>query len=315
MEYFDFRPGLRVSRLGVGCEQLGGADWGECDPSAAAAAVVAACERGVTLFDTANVYGLGQSETRLATALGARRHDAFIVTKGGFRWEAHEHGQRAKTTLDLSRANLRASIEASLRRMQLDTIPLYLLHWPARGMDCAEAVGTLAAARDEGLIRYLGVSNFSVDQLREACRTATIDAVEFSYSLIDADKAELFNFCRERDIRTFGYGALGQGLLTGKYSASTRFPTSDRRHRLAQFASENFVRHAAVVERLVALGRELGRPPSQVAVRWCLDAAPLDAAVVGVKRPAQLEDLTAVAGWRLDGEQMEFLQHGATITE
>lgn len=302
---------MSLESLGIGCEQLGGVDWGSVDKDQAVRAVRAACDIGVTLFDTANVYGLGESEVRLADALGSDRHDAVIVTKGGYRWDASSDGGRARPYLDLTPASISRSIDESLQRLRLSSIPLYLIHRPAPGMDLAALVETLALAKSEGRIQKFGFSNFSMDQLKECWGLARFDAVETEFNLLSPEPGrEIISWAASQDVMSLAYGALGQGLLTGKYDKNTVFPETDRRHRLPHFSAEQLPDNLMLVDRVVRIATDLGRKPSQVAVRWCLDSAPLGVAVVGVKTTSQLDDLLASSEFTLDAEHMAFLEPG-----
>jgi len=219
MEYVRVpQSGLRVSRIGFGCEQLGGFDWGVVDEKLAAAAVEKALASGVNFFDTANVYGLGRSEEVLSTALGQRRHEVVIATKCGLNWTPSRNGNRARTYVDSKPQTVVQSLEGSLRRLRVDSIGLCFLHWPDPHVPLEQTLEALERCLRTGKIRSLGLSNYPASLIRKACQVAPISAAESPYSLIDRDaEKQVFACCRDHGISVIAYGALGQGLLTGKY--------------------------------------------------------------------------------------------------
>jgi aryl-alcohol dehydrogenase-like predicted oxidoreductase len=295
------RAGASVSRIAVGCEQLGGTDWGDYDREETIRAVARAADLGINAFDTADVYSLGESERALARALGPRRHELFIVTKGGVRWELPPGAKRASTSFDLSPAYLRQALEDSLRRLDIDSIPLYILHAPDRRVPLEESLEAVARLKEAGKIRAFGVSNFSFDDIRRAEELAPIAAVELRYNLIErGPEAELFPWCRERGIGVFTYGPLAEGLLAGKYSAASRFDASDRRRRLPHFQGEALERNLAIVERVKRLAADHSKTAAQIAVNWVLSRDAVTSAVVGVKNVKQLEEVAGSTGWSVD---------------
>jgi aryl-alcohol dehydrogenase-like predicted oxidoreductase len=297
---------VAVDGVAMGCEPLGGTDWGAYDPAQAEAAVCRALDLGVTVFDTADVYGLGLSEEVLSRALGPRRHDVVIVTKFGVAWE--EGGRRARTWRDASPARVRAALLASLRRLRLDRIPLYLVHWPDPATPVEATMEALARCRDEGLVEAVGVSNFTPELVRRAHAVLPLAALELQYSLLDRGaEAGLLPLARELGVTVLAYGPLAQGLLTGKYGAGARFGANDRRHRLGHFRGRGLERALEVVGRVCAAAERLGRTPAQVALRWVLDHPAVSCAIAGAKSPAQVEANAGVAGWRLPPEMREAL--------
>ncbi len=305
------RAGVSISRIGVGCEQLGGTDWGHFDLKETVRSVQLAVELGVNLFDTASVYGLGQSERALSQALGARRHDMVIVTKGGVRWETSPSGRRARTFIDLSRKSLRESVEGSLSRLDLDRIPLYLVHWPDQTIPIEEPLETVTELKNEGKIRAIGLSNFSFSDVRRADQLAQIAAVQVRYNLLDQScETELFPYCREHGIGVLVYGSLAEGLLAGKYAEQSVFEATDRRSRLAHFQGDALKRNLQVLERVREIARAYGKTPAQIAVRWVLSNSAVSAAVVGMKNVSQLEDAVGSIGWHLDAADVGFLAGG-----
>lgn len=302
MQYVSLpRAGVSVSRIAVGCEQLGGTDWGAYDREETVRAVARAADLGINAFDTADVYSLGESERALSRALGPKRHDMYIMTKGGVRWESLPGEKRAKTSFDLSPSYLRQALEDSLRRLEIEAIPLYLLHAPDRRVPLEESLEAVVRLKEAGKIRAIGLSNFSLDDIRRAEALTPVAAVELRYNLLErAPEAELFPWCRERGIGIFTYGPLAEGLLAGKYSAASRFDPSDRRSRLPHFQGQALEQNLQIVGRVKRLAAEHSKTAAQIAVNWVLSRDAVTSAVVGVKNVKQLEEVAGSTGWSVD---------------
>ncbi len=251
MEYVKIGSGeLSASRIVMGCEQLGGTDWGTIQEGEVARAVGRALDLGVNAFDTADVYGLGRSEERLADALGPRRREAVIITKFGVAWKESASGGRAETRIDNSEAHMRRALEASLRRLRLDAIPVYLVHKPDPETPLEETIETLNEFKREGKIRYFGVSNFSAGQIAAASALGPVALAQMEYSLLNRGaEAEALPRCAALGVGAMAYGVLGFGILSGKYGVASSFEKSDRRERLPAFRGEEYRRSLHVVER------------------------------------------------------------------
>lgn len=291
-------PGLDrlLARVGFGAEQLGGHAWGAVDPVECARAVREAVDCGITLFDTADCYGLGESERRLGTALSDVRGQIVVATKFGVRFDA-----AGRVFYDNSPVWIREAVRGSLSRLGLERIDLYQLHHRDRHTPLADALGTLEDLRREGLIATWGVSNVALRELRAAAaRSPATFSLEFSL----ADRA------REAEIRAgalsgfvcLTYGTLGQGVLTGKYGGRADLAPGDRRHLAAL---PNFHARLARNLRIVEVLRQVaaaqpGRSVPAVAIRWVVETLPCVVALVGVKSRAQLQDLVRALREPLD---------------
>jgi aryl-alcohol dehydrogenase-like predicted oxidoreductase len=307
---------LTVSRIGLGCEPMGGSDWGVVDPDLAAHAVTESLGFDINLFDTADIYGLGRSEELLSAALGRYRNHAVIISKFGIRWEPGPGQKRARTFRDTSARWAIEAVEHSLRRLKLECIPLYLVHWPDPHSPIAETIEALDRCRRTGKILHIGVSNFSPEQIREAQRTAPLTVVEVQYNLLDRHaEVEILPLCRELGIGVIAYGALAQGLLTGKYGANHRFGTDDRRHRLNHFRPANMAENLKIVKCLREIGVRHGKSPAQVALRWVLDHPAVSCAVVGARSPQQVTENVQAVGWTLDPVERTYLSNGGKPDE
>ncbi|MHB9035044.1 MAG: aldo/keto reductase [Armatimonadota bacterium] len=301
MEYLPLvSGGPKVSRVAFGCEPLGGTDWGTVDDDLTIAAVHRALDMGVNFFDTADVYGLGRSEKMLAKALGSRRDQVVIASKFGCAWDEQSSGLRARVHIDCSPTRLEVAIKGSLSRLGVDHIDLYYIHKPDLNTPLEATLEAMVRLRESGVIGHIGVSNFSAQMVREANAITPIAAVQLHYSIVHRSvEVNLLDTCRELGIGVVAYGALAQGLLTGKFDKNARFATSDRRHRLPHFQGEALRRNLRTVERIRDFGASLGKTPSQVAARWVLDHPAVSCAVVGAKSPKQLEENVGVCGWML----------------
>lgn len=315
MLYVDL-PGteFRVSRVAFGAEPLGGADWGEVDASAALSAVHEALDLGINVFDTADVYGLGRSEELLSKALGSRRHDVVIVTKFGVRWEREEGASRARTFLDASRARVIAAVEDSLRRLRLDSIPICLVHWPDPDTPQTETFEALAELQDRGLVQHFGVSNYPRDLIEQVLEEFALSVIEQEYSLLKREaESSILPIARDAQLGVLTYGSLAQGLLTGKYDASSTFGEDDRRHRLEHFSGEGLQAAMRTVERLKVVAAKHDATPAQVAVAWVLDDPAVSSVIVGAKTPAQVRANASAVGINLSLEDRRLLQNSNAI--
>ncbi len=284
-----------VSRLGFGCLQLGGHGWGKYSIDEASKALSLALEKGITFFDTAPIYGLGQSEEILGSIIRGRRNEIVLATKAGLRWEEKP---RFRKWPDTSPGNIVAEFEASLRRLGTDYIDLYQIHWLDPGVPLEEALSAMLALKRDGKIRAIGLCNCPLAQLQEAVRYAPISSVQIPYNLVDRDcENGLLQFCQENGVAVIAYSPLARGLLTGKYESSQDLPPDDHRRRRgdAYFDESSMPRHRAVLGRVRELAARLGKTPSQVALQWVLSNPAVSVGIFGAKSPEQtLENLGAV---------------------
>ena len=292
--------GLEVSTVGLGTWPMGGARYGASDDAAAVRAIRAALEAGWTCFDTAPSYGAGHAEELLGRALGPRRPEAVVVTKGGLVWD------EASRVLghDSSRGHLEAGLEASLRRLGTDYVDLFLIHWPDTARPIAEVMPTLEEMVRAGKARHVGVSNFTGAQVRAAAgalREVGLTANQVGFHLFDRRWArDAFPACRELGVGVMAYGALAHGLLTGTFTAETIFDPSDWRAAGTIFGQPlmtpgNFERNLAVVERLRALAARRGLTLPQLAVAWVLADPAVTVALVGARTEREVGEAVEAA--------------------
>lgn len=281
--------GLEVSPIAFGTWQLSG-DWGQFDLEEAIAAIRFAREQGISLFDSAQAYGFGESERLLGRALRddltGRREEVVIATKGGLRLD-EERG----LVRDSSPAWLRRGVEESLRALGVDHIDLYQVHWPDPSVSYADTAQALQTLVDEGKIRHVGVSNFDAGQIAEFARTRPVETLQPPYSMFNREiEAGVLPYCQEHDIGVLVYGPLAHGLLTGAMSADTTFARDDWRRVSPSFTGEGFERNLEVVAELRRFAQERGCTVSQLAIAWTLAHGAVHAAIVGSRSTGHVEE-------------------------
>lgn len=293
---------LWVSRLCVGGCPMGGYGWGKTREKDLIEAVHAALDAGVNFFDTADVYGLGQSERTLGKALAGRREEAVIATKCGVRVEP------GRTWYDNSPDWIMRACEGSLKRLGRDYIDLYQLHY--RDETALDAVvETLEKLRDHGKIRYFGLSNVGKSELPELLpHRGRFASLQLEYSLARRERqADLLALAEQLEVTPMTWGSLGQGILTGKYGLDASFGQDDRRARevYVNFHGKKLEKNLEIVKTLEKIGAERGKTTPEVAVRFLLDTLPESVAICGMKRPQQL--LTGALDWHLSQEEIAAL--------
>ena len=296
MEQIKFaRSGLITSRIGLGTWAMGGWMWGGTDEAQSIATIRSAIDRGVTLIDTAPVYGFGRSEEIVGKALeGSLRHKVAIATKVGLAWKGDT------VYRDSRAARLRKEVEDSLRRLRTDVIDLYQVHWPDLETPIAETARTMEDLRREGKIRAIGVSNFSPAQMRMFSTDAKLDAVQPPYNLFERDiEADVMPCAVDAGLTVLSYGALCRGLLSGRMSADTEFNGDDLRNVDPKFQGKRFRQYLDAVAELKKLAKErFGKSVLALAVRWVLDQGPT-IALWGARHPGQLDPISDVEGWHI----------------
>jgi aryl-alcohol dehydrogenase-like predicted oxidoreductase len=285
------KSGLDVSRIAFGTWQLGG-DWGSTDAMAATEAIRRAAGNGVTIFDTAQGYGFGQSEQLLATALrGTNREEVVISTKGGLRPVG------AGVVRDASAEWITHGVEASLRSLDTDYIDLYQVHWPDPATPFEETAETLAKLIAAGKIRHVGVSNFDVDQMEEFSSTLAVETLQPPYHLFRQNiEADVLPYTVANDIGVLVYGPLAHGLLGGHLGPDTRFAADDWRSKNPMFHGDSYLRNLQAVAQLQDLAtEELGITLAQLAVAWTLANPAVQVAIVGTRDPSHVDEALAAA--------------------
>ena len=307
MEYLTLsHSDLRVSRLCLGGCPMGGHGWGEVQEQELLAAVHAALDGGVTFFDTADVYGLGQSERLLGKALAARRHEVVIASKFGVCV-----GQGA-TRYDNSPDYIRKALEGSLQRLHTDYLDLYQLHYRDGVTPLTEVCETLEQLRQEGKIRYFGLSNIQEKDFDELSSLADrFVSVQDEYSLACRKHERELQVLRDQfGLTPLTWGSLGQGILTGKYGREVTFASNDRRSRevYVNFHGEKLLRNLEIVEAMRPLAQAYGKSVAAVAIRFILDYLHESVVLVGAKRPDQVHGNVDALDWHLAPHDVAHLE-------
>ena len=286
------KDGPQVSVLGLGAWPLGGG-MGQVDEGTAVATVRAAIDNGITLLDTAQAYC--SSEATLGKALkDGYRERCFLATK---------------VSGDYSRAGILSAIDDSLRALDVDAVDLYQIHSPDARYPVEESMETMAELQAAGRARYLGVSNFSAEQMREALQTVRFQANQPRYNLFDREiEREDIPFCEQRGIGLLAHSPLAKGLLTGKYSPGHRFPDDDERAQMARFQGDTFTRYLAVAKGLEAVAHDKGLSLMQLAVAWLLRLPAVTCVLVGAKSPAQVEEHLGAVGVRFSDDELRHIE-------
>ncbi len=296
---------LRLTPIGFGAWAIGGGNWefawGPQDDNESVAAIHRALDLGINWIDTAAIYGLGHSEEVVARALKTTSHKPYVFTKCSMRW----HGDRS-IYRSLRASSLEEELHASLRRLGRDTIDLYQIHWPNPDEEIEEGWAALAKFKEQGKIRFIGVSNFNVEQMKRAQTIAPITSLQPPYSMLRrAIEQEVLPFAKANNIGVINYSPMVSGLLTGKMTADrvASFPPDDWRRRAVEFNEPRLTRNLRLVELLREIGRPHNLEPGVVAVAWTLHHPAITAAIVGGRSAQQVEGLAPALSFRLTEDQ------------
>jgi aryl-alcohol dehydrogenase-like predicted oxidoreductase len=297
---------LFITPIGFGAWAIGGSGWefawGGQDDRDSVAAIRAALEAGINWIDTAAVYGLGHSEEVVAQALEGVRDRPYVFTKCSMIWD-----KRRQIGHSLRANSIRRECEASLRRLRVDAIDLYQIHWPDPDEDIEEGWATMAKLKEEGKVRNIGVSNFNVVQMKRALAIAPITSLQPRYSLIHREiEAEILPFAARQNIGVIAYSPMASGLLTGAMTPAriAGLPTDDWRRAHSDFREPRLSHNLKLVRLLRAIGNHHGRSPGEVAVAWVLGDSAVTGAIVGARRPDQVRGVVGAAKFRLSPREL-----------
>lgn len=298
---------LAITPIGLGTWAIGGGNWesgwGSQDDDESIATIHRALDMGINWIDTAAVYGLGRSEEVVGRALQGVSQRPYIFTKCSLIWD-----EQRKVSSSLKRASVKREAEASLRRLQVERIDLYQIHWPNPDAEIEEGWTALADLQREGKVRALGVSNFSVSQMRRVQQIAPITSLQPPYSLLDrAIEEEILPFCQQQRIGVIAYSPMASGLLSGKMTRArvAALPSDDWRSHSAQFAEPQLSRSLYLVETLRDIGARHGRTAGEVAIAWTLRRPEVTGAIVGARSPEQLDGVIGAGALRLSAEEID----------
>jgi aryl-alcohol dehydrogenase-like predicted oxidoreductase len=287
---------LKVSRVAIGTWAIGGWMWGGTDEAESIATIRSAVDHGINVIDTAPAYGFGRSEEIVGKAIAEAklRSRVVIATKSGLAW------QNGKVFRNASRARIMQEVADSLRRLRIDYIDIYQVHWPDPLTPIEETADAMHTLLQRGWIRAIGVSNFSVSQMERFRRVAPLHVLQPPYNLFERGiEADLLPYCAKNRIAMLGYGALCRGLLSGRMRPDTVFDGDDLRRSDPKFREPRFAQYLAAIQRLDQLAQRFGKRVIHLAVRWMLDQG-ITTALWGARHPGQLQPVDEVTGWQLD---------------
>jgi aryl-alcohol dehydrogenase-like predicted oxidoreductase len=299
---------MELTPIGFGSWAIGGGDWqfawGPQDDNDSIAAIHKALDLGINWIDTAAVYGLGHSEETVARALKATSHRPYIFTKCGLVWDE-------KREVANSLKQIRREAEDSLRRLAVDAIDLYQVHWPKPDEEIEDAWGVMADLQKEGKVRWIGVSNFSVDQMERVAKIAPITSNQPPYSMLNrAVEAAILPFCEKNNIGVINYAPMHSGLLTGAMTKErvAKFPSDDFRRNAKNYQEPLLSRNLAVADFIGKIGARHGVSAGVVAIAWTLHHSAITAAIVGGRNAKQVEGVIPAATFRLSEEEFSEIQ-------
>jgi len=295
---------LHITAIGFGAWAIGGGDWqfgwGDQEDAQSIAAIRRALEGGVNWIDTAAVYGFGRSEEVVAKALDGVTDRPYVFTKCGLVPSGKNDGSPVE---NISRASIVAECEASLKRLRVDAIDLYQIHWPTDEIaDIDEAWAAMDELKQSGKVRNIGVSNFNVEELKRAERLAPVASLQPPYSLVKRRvEKEILPYCREQNIGVIAYSPMQSGLLSGTMTRERieKLPANDWRSKSDEFREPKLTRNLALVDRLRTVGARHGRSAGEVAIAWTLRDPVVTGAIVGGRSPEQVDGVIGAASFRL----------------
>ncbi|MBX7219085.1 MAG: aldo/keto reductase [Blastocatellia bacterium] len=301
---------LEITAIGIGAWAMGGGgwafSWGPQDDAASIKAIHAGLDAGINWIDTAAVYGLGHSEEVVARALAGLSDRPYVFTKCERVWDA-----QGTISGSLKADSIRKECEASLRRLQVDVIDLYQIHWPEPNDDIEEGWSTLVELQKAGKVRHIAVSNFNVEQMRRAQQIAPITSLQPPYSLFNRTiEAEILPFAALETIGVIVYSPMGAGMFSGTMSRDriAAFPPDDWRRRNPQFQEPQLTTNLRIAEKLKEIGARHGRTAGEVAIAWTLRLPSVTGAIVGVRSPEQVGGIKGALEFRLSIAEIEEIE-------
>lgn len=314
------KDGPHLTEIGLGAWAIGGSwawGWGEQDDQESIATIHRALELGINWIDTAAVYGLGHAEEVVARAVEGNRKEVFIATKCGLVWD-----DRGRVRNNNRPESIRKECEDSLRRLNTDYIDLYQIHWPDNNVPVEDSWGEMVRLKEEGKVLYIGVSNFGVDLLERCQAIHPVQSLQPPYNLVQRDiETEILPWCQEHQVGVVAYSPLLSGLLTGKFTRDFLQTLKEddwrRRQNHPMFTEPMYSRILDFVDRLRPIAEKHGKTVAQLAIAWVLMHPAVTSAIVGARRPSQIEQNVGGAGWGIPDEDMAAIQQAyeATIAQ
>ena len=292
---------IHISPIALGCWPIAGMSSTDVNDRDSLATIEACFELGINFIDTAFAYGAdGESERLIARALGRRRDEMVIATKGGIHWQPPR-----TQVIDDRPETLHRECETSLRRLNTDHVELYYLHAPDPKVPIAESAGAIRELLDAGKIRSTGVSNVSLEQLQQFAAVCPLAAFQPAYNMLQREiEDDTLPWCVEHDVSVCVYWPLMKGLLAGRIPRDHVFPTTDSRHKYPMFQGDEWQKNCDFVDALRPIAAEAGRTVSQLVLNWTIHRPGIAVALCGAKRPNQLRENAGAMGWRLNSDQL-----------
>lgn len=301
----EYRPlgtsGLEVSAIGLGCWPMAGVGWTGVEEAESLRALESAIDQGITLIDTAYMYGKnGESERLVGRAIAGKRDRIVLATKCGLHWEGDQ------LTRSSSPERIRQQLDESLHRLQTDYVDLYQVHAYDEQTPVEDTAEALVDLKEQGKIRAIGVSNYDVEPMKTFAEHAPLHSNQPPYNLIMRDIEDaLLPHCRTSNIGVVTYWPFYKGLLTGKYGKGYQFPKGDSRNTDARFQGENLERTLKMLDGIRPIAEACNKTLSQVIINWTVNQPGITATLCGATRPGHVEQNVGAVGWRLTEEQME----------
>ncbi len=306
--------GPELTEIGLGTWAIGGPwswGWGPQDDKDSIATIQKALDAGINWIDTAPVYGLGHAEEIVAQAVQGRRDKVFIATKCGLVWDDRNRVDRNNRP-----ESIRKECEASLRRLKTDYIDLYQIHWPDPKTPVEDSWGEMVRLKEEGKVRYIGVSNFDVPLLEKCEAIHHVNSLQPPYSMVHKVKypeveKEILPWCHEHGVGVVAYSPLQNGLLTGKWNRERldKLPRDDWRRRSEFFTDPFFSQILQFVEQLKPIAEKYDKTLTELAIAWVLMNPAVTSAIVGARKPEQIDEIIGGTGWQIETQDMETIEH------
>ena len=303
--------GQELTDVGLGTWAIGGGNWeyawGPQEDKESVATILRAIEKGVNWIDTAPAYGLGHAEETVGKAIKNLPSKPFIATKCGLVWNKERH-----ISNNLKKESIRSEAEASLKRLGVEAIDLYQIHWPMPDIDMEEAWQEISKLVKEGKIRYAGVSNFSAGEVKRLHKIHPVASLQPPYSMLRREiEGELLGFCAENNIGVIVYSPMERGLLTGKITKERvrALPTDDHRRNASFFKEPELSVNLNFVESLEPIAQKYHKTLAQLAIAWTLRESQVTAAIVGARKPSQVDENVGASGWALSKEDKTLIEN------
>lgn len=297
------KTGPMLSEIGLGAWAIGGAwrwGWGKTDDNESVRTIHRAIDLGINWIDTAAVYGYGHSEKVVGKALKGRRNQVIVATKCGLVWK-----KKTKGPNDLSPQSIRSEVEDSLRRLQTDFIDIYQFHWPDPKVAVEDSWEEMIKLKEEGKVRWIGVSNFDVPLLKRCEFLHHVDSLQPPYNFLNRNvEKEIFPYCLKNGIGIIVYSPMASGILTGKFDR-TKLAGDDWRQKSPEFREPALSQKLALVEKLRPIAAKYGKTVGQLAIAWVLNNRAVTSAIVGARRVKQVEENIGGSGWNIDKEDLK----------